>query len=212
MAAIPVPSSNSAACRRRSAPGPSPPWCRDSTRWAGPGTSNAAPGSTGERSSVPPLRRRGWLDRTDLTGSVYSREDLLRSLIEPSHSISDQYGQTAVNRTDGSRVVGRVVGLSEDTVEVNTNPADADRERLQRGRVDESVATSAMPERLLDVPRRRRSSTSGPTSRADATRPPTDPERNTWNSTSRSIPAPLDASGRSAAGRRRRDRTVPRRS
>ena len=91
----------------------------------------------------------------DLTGvsGRYSREDLLRSLIEPSHSISDQYGQTAVNRTDGSRVVGRVVGLSEDTVEVNTNPYGRSIVSVPRAEVASMspVATSAMPERLLDV-------------------------------------------------------------
>lgn len=91
----------------------------------------------------------------DLTGvsGRYSREDMLRSLIEPSHSISDQYGQTAVNRSDGTRVVGRVVGMSEDEIEVNTNPYGRSIVTVPRGEVASMniVETSAMPEHLLDV-------------------------------------------------------------
>ena len=91
----------------------------------------------------------------DLTGVAgrYSREDLLRSLIEPSHSISDQYGQSAVVRTDGTRVVGRVVGLSDENIEVNTNPYGRSIVTVPRGEVAETltVDTSAMPANLLDT-------------------------------------------------------------
>jgi putative heme-binding domain-containing protein len=91
----------------------------------------------------------------DLTGvsGRYSRADMLRSLIEPSHSISDQYGQTAVTRNDGSRVVGRVVGMTEDAIEVNTNPYGRSVVVIPRSEVTSTavVETSAMPEQLLDV-------------------------------------------------------------
>ena len=91
----------------------------------------------------------------DLTGvsGRYSRADMLRSLIEPSHSISDQYGQTAVTRKDGSRVVGRVVGMTDDAIEVNTNPYGRSVVVIPRSEVKSTsvVETSAMPEQLLDV-------------------------------------------------------------
>ena len=90
----------------------------------------------------------------DLTGVAgrYSREDMLRSLIEPSHSISDQYGQSAVIRNDGTRVVGRVVGLSDENVEVNTNPYGRSIVTIPQSEIRETVAvdTSAMPAHLLD--------------------------------------------------------------
>ena len=91
----------------------------------------------------------------DLTGVAgrYSREDMLRTLIEPSHSISDQYEQSAVVLREGGRVVGRVVGMTDDEISVNTNPFGRSITTVPRGKVDrvEALTTSAMPEHLLDV-------------------------------------------------------------
>jgi putative heme-binding domain-containing protein len=91
----------------------------------------------------------------DLTGVAgrYSREDMLRTLIEPSHSISDQYEQSAVFLREGGRVVGRVVGMTDSELEVNTNPFGRSIISIPRAEIDrvEPLETSAMPDHLLDV-------------------------------------------------------------
>lgn len=91
----------------------------------------------------------------DLTGVAgrYSREDMLRTLIEPSHSISDQYEQSAVLLREGGRVVGRVVGMTDSELKVNTNPFGRSIVTIPRAQIDrvEPLETSAMPDHLLDV-------------------------------------------------------------
>lgn len=59
----------------------------------------------------------------DLTGVAgkFSPRDLLESIIEPSKEISDQYGSMVFTMEDGSQVVGRVMNLSGDKIQVNTN-------------------------------------------------------------------------------------------
>lgn len=91
----------------------------------------------------------------DLTGVAgrYSRVDMLRTLIEPSHSISDQYEQSVVYLSEGGKVVGRLVGKDDEGLQVNTNPYGRSIVEIPMGKVDriEPLATSAMPEHLLDV-------------------------------------------------------------
>jgi putative heme-binding domain-containing protein len=59
----------------------------------------------------------------DLTGVAgkFSPRDLLESIIDPSKEISDQYGSMVFTMEDGSQVVGRVMNLSGDKIQVNTN-------------------------------------------------------------------------------------------
>ncbi len=91
----------------------------------------------------------------DLTGVAgrYSNEDLLRSLIEPSRSISDQYEQSVVHLREGGRTVGRVIGMQDSAVQINTNPYGRAIVSIPSDKIDriEPLSTSAMPEHLLDV-------------------------------------------------------------
>ena len=57
-------------------------------------------------------------------GTRFSRNDLIESIISPSHTISDQYAATLLRLNDGGTVVGRVVGQDEETMRVNQNPFD----------------------------------------------------------------------------------------
>lgn len=59
----------------------------------------------------------------DLTsaGGKFSPTDLLESIIEPNKEISDQYGATAFTKKDGSTVVGRIMNLNGDKIQVNVN-------------------------------------------------------------------------------------------
>jgi putative heme-binding domain-containing protein len=60
----------------------------------------------------------------DLTGSGnrYTIRDLVENIIEPSKVISDQYGSTMIEKTDGSIIVGRVVQEAGEKIQVAINP------------------------------------------------------------------------------------------
>jgi putative heme-binding domain-containing protein len=64
----------------------------------------------------------------DLTGVAgrFSPRDLLESILEPSKEISDQYNATVITKKDGGVVMGRVVNLSGDNVNINVNMLDPD--------------------------------------------------------------------------------------
>lgn len=92
---------------------------------------------------------------SDLTGVAgrFSREDLLRAIVEPSASISDQYAQCEVILKEGGRLVGRRLGADEDEVVLNVNPFGRTIRRIPMAAVEriEILQTSAMPAGLLDV-------------------------------------------------------------
>src|SRR5205823_10683149 len=75
----------------------------------------------------------------DLTVAAgrFSARDLLESIIEPSKEISDQYAAVIVETNDGRRVVGRIINLSEDRMDINPdmlNPGltiGVDRKRIE---------------------------------------------------------------------------------
>lgn len=90
-------------------------------------------------------------DLTSVAGK-FSPHDLLESIIDPSKEISDQYGAMVFTRNDGSQVVGRVMNMNGDSVQVNTDmlaPGDTvniDRKDLK----DISPSTvSMMPPGML---------------------------------------------------------------
>jgi len=60
----------------------------------------------------------------DITGAGnrYTIRDLVENLTEPSKVISDQYGSHQIEKTDGSIVVGRILGEEGGKVNVMTNP------------------------------------------------------------------------------------------
>jgi putative heme-binding domain-containing protein len=89
----------------------------------------------------------------DLTGvgGRFARRDLLRAILEPSADVSDQYRDSAVVRTDGDTVVGRIVGQDADSVTVATNPYGLETTRIPRADIAsiEPIPTSSMPAGLL---------------------------------------------------------------
>ncbi|MEM0895975.1 MAG: heme-binding protein [Verrucomicrobiota bacterium] len=92
----------------------------------------------------------------DLTsvGGKFSPRDLLETIIEPSKEISDQYGSMVFTKTDGSQVIGRIMNLSGDTVNVNTNMMDpTSTVRIDRKKVTsmEHSTISMMPPGLVNM-------------------------------------------------------------
>ncbi|MBL9151347.1 MAG: c-type cytochrome [Verrucomicrobiales bacterium] len=59
----------------------------------------------------------------DLTGVAgkFSPRDLLESIVDPNKEISDQYGSMIFTMLDGTQVIGRVMNLNGDNIQVNTN-------------------------------------------------------------------------------------------
>ena len=91
----------------------------------------------------------------DLTqiGTRFSRGDILEAIDSPSDAISDQYGATLLTRTDGSKVVGRIVGEDDEAVQLNPNPFNASQVMAipLADIADRSASTiSMMPPRLLN--------------------------------------------------------------
>ena len=90
-------------------------------------------------------------------GGRFARADMLRAILEPSHDVSDQYRDRAIETKDGSVVVGRIVNDAADFVEVATNPVGQERERVAKAEIAtiEVIPTSTMPTGLLDARTRR---------------------------------------------------------
>ena len=92
-------------------------------------------------------------DLTSVAGK-FSPRDLLESIIDPNKEISDQYGQTIFHKIDGTQVIGRIMNLSGDSVQVNTNMLDPnetmgiDRKQLKKM---EPSPHSMMPPGLLNT-------------------------------------------------------------
>lgn len=92
-------------------------------------------------------------DLTSLAGR-FSRRDILESVLEPSKVISDQYAAVQIVTLDGKVVVGRIVNLAGDVVQVNTNMLDPNAlASIDRKQIDEMVPSklSMMPVGLLNT-------------------------------------------------------------
>ena len=101
---------------------------------------------TNEGGSVGP-------DLTGLSGR-FSARDILESVLEPSKVVSDQYASVQIVTTEGKVIVGRIVNLAGDTVQVNTNMADPNAiEAIDRKSIEEMgpSKTSMMPTGLLNT-------------------------------------------------------------
>src|SRR5204862_1516606 len=59
-------------------------------------------------------------DLTIVSGRFGAR-DLLESIIEPSKVISDQYAAVVITTTKGKQIMGRIVNLDRDSINVNTD-------------------------------------------------------------------------------------------
>jgi putative heme-binding domain-containing protein len=91
-------------------------------------------------------------DLTVVSGRFGVR-DLLESIIEPSKVISDQYAAIVVTTADGRQIVGRIVNLHGDTININTDMLDANKlVGVNRNQIDsiETSKISMMPEGLID--------------------------------------------------------------
>ena len=91
-------------------------------------------------------------DLTGLGGRM-SVKDLLQAIVEPSHQISDQY-QQMVFEANGRVIVGRILNLGADKVQVSTNMTDPKNLiSLKRSDIDQQYPSkvSIMPEGLLDA-------------------------------------------------------------
>ncbi len=81
----------------------------------------------------------------------FSKKDLIESLVEPSKTISDQYGSHQVITLDGRNLIGRVVETG-DEIRVYTEDVNAPAIIVKLADVDEMIPSkvSQMPTKLLD--------------------------------------------------------------
>jgi putative heme-binding domain-containing protein len=92
-------------------------------------------------------------DLTQVSGRFGVR-DLLESIIEPSKVISDQYQAIVVTTTDGQQVVGRIVNLFGDNIQINTDMLDPNKlVGINRNKIEsiEPSPVSMMPTGLVDT-------------------------------------------------------------
>jgi len=70
------------------------------------------------------MRGEGGTSGPDLTqlGTRFSYKDMLESIIEPSKTISDQFGATVFFMKEGNSVVGRIISQDKDKYVVSQNP------------------------------------------------------------------------------------------
>lgn len=92
----------------------------------------------------------------DLTaaGGRFNVKDLLASIIEPDKEISDQYGATQFLTVDGRVVIGRVINMNGNQLQVLTNMLDPSAlARVNRDDIETTrpSKTSMMPSGLLDT-------------------------------------------------------------
>jgi putative heme-binding domain-containing protein len=91
----------------------------------------------------------------DLTGvgGRFGVRDLLRAVIDPNQTISDQY-QQMVFEAGGRVIVGRVTNIAKDKITVNTNMLDPKaEERIPRDEIEKQYPSkvSMMPTGLLNT-------------------------------------------------------------
>jgi putative heme-binding domain-containing protein len=91
----------------------------------------------------------------DLTGlgGRFGAGDIMRSIVEPNHTISDQY-QQMVFETNGRTIVGRISNINNDKIMVSTNMLDPKKtEAIARDELDDQYPSdvSMMPSGLLNT-------------------------------------------------------------
>lgn len=90
-------------------------------------------------------------DLTSVSGK-FSPHDLLESIIEPGKEISDQYGASIFTMKDGKKVIGRIMNLSADHVQITTDmmrPSTTTRLNVPDIKSIEPSKISMMPPGLL---------------------------------------------------------------
>lgn len=70
------------------------------------------------------MKGEGGTAGPDLTqlGTRFSNKDILEAIIEPSKTISDQYGATVFTMKDGSTITGRLVNEDDGKYVISQNP------------------------------------------------------------------------------------------
>jgi putative heme-binding domain-containing protein len=92
-------------------------------------------------------------DLTIISGR-YSIRDVIEKVVNPSKAISDQYQAIVVTTTDGKRIIGRIVNLFGDNIQINTDMLDPNKlVAVDRNKIDtlEPSKVSLMPAALLDT-------------------------------------------------------------
>jgi putative heme-binding domain-containing protein len=93
---------------------------------------------------------QGGMVGPDLTGAGgrYSPHDLLDQIINPSKVINEQFVPSVLTKENGEQVIGVVVNLSGDTVQLNTDLTDPN----QRVGVDRKTVKSIEPSKVSPMP------------------------------------------------------------
>lgn len=93
---------------------------------------------------------QGGMTGPDLTGAGgrYSPHDLLDQIINPSKVINEQFVPSVLTKENGEQVIGVVVNLSGDTVQINTDLTDPN----QRIGVDRKTVKSIEPSPVSPMP------------------------------------------------------------
>jgi putative heme-binding domain-containing protein len=87
-------------------------------------------------------------------GQRFSREYILESIIKPSEEISNRFRRSAIKKSDGSTVYGRIVNIHGSTLHVMKNPMDpSNLTNINRKNVKsiEPADTSSMPPGLINT-------------------------------------------------------------
>jgi putative heme-binding domain-containing protein len=93
---------------------------------------------------------QGGMTGPDLTGAGgrYSPHDLLDQIINPSKVINEQFVPSVLTKENGEQVIGVVVNLSGDSVQLNTDLTDPN----QRIGVDRKTVKSIEPSKVSPMP------------------------------------------------------------
>ena len=111
------------------------------------------------------MKGEGGTSGPDLTqlGTRFSAKDILEAIIDPSKTISDQYGATVLYLKDGGSVIGRIVSQDDQKYSISQNPfapqilRDVPKKDVTRTRVSEispmlpGMVNRLNPEELRDL-------------------------------------------------------------
>lgn len=92
-------------------------------------------------------------DLTNVAGR-FSHRDLADSLINPSKTISDQYGASIIETNDGLVTTGRIVGSDDKKITVQADAEDATKVvEIAKDKIESNAPSrvSLMPDKLLDA-------------------------------------------------------------
>lgn len=96
------------------------------------------------------FNNQGGMTGPDLTGAGgrYSAHDLLDQILNPSKEINEQFVPSVLTKVNGDTVVGTIVNLKGDNVDINTDLSDPN----QRESVDRKLVKSIEPSKISPMP------------------------------------------------------------